>query len=151
MSAVELSAEQTYGEAARAVVAARTRSLFAHSTEKLLDPQRPEGVHKTRVATRRLRAALEIFGPALPSKRLEKALSEVKLLADALGERRDLDVQIELLESVRDQAGRGERPAIDDLIGELRQEQGQANEHLVQALQRANEVRLEHRLRRLAK
>ena len=51
-----------------------------------------------RVATRRLRAALEVFEPCFPRKRHRKALKRVKALADALGERRDRDVAIEFLE-----------------------------------------------------
>ena len=52
-----------------------------------------------RVATRRLRAALEVFGPASRPSRLKQVLAEVKALADALGERRDRDVAIAALGS----------------------------------------------------
>ena len=146
MTSIELSAEQSFGSAARMVIAARSAEVFAHPLERVLDPQRPEGVHKMRVATRRLRAALEIFSAAFPSKRFGKALAGVKELADALGERRDCDVQIELLESLRADARRSERKAIDDLLDELRAEQVIANEHLLAALEHARSKRLEERL-----
>ena len=74
-----------------------------------------------RVATRRLRAALEIFEPCFPRKRHRKALKKVKALADALGERRDADVEIALLEGLR--RGGGRRPIAvrcATLIEELR-------------------------------
>ena len=45
-----------------------------------------------RVATRRLRAVLEIYEPCFPRKELRGVLRDVKALADALGERRDPDV-----------------------------------------------------------
>ena len=68
-----------------------------------------ERVHDMRVATRRLRAALEVFEPCFPKKRLSAALSEVKALADALGERRDRDVTIAALDASTRRWGR--RPA----------------------------------------
>jgi len=98
---IELRAEQTYARP-RGRAGRRSSDVFAHERERVLDPTRPEGVHKMRVASRRLRAALEIFAPAFPHKPLRTALAEVKLLAAALGKRRDRDVQIELLESLRE-------------------------------------------------
>jgi CHAD domain-containing protein len=148
---IELRAEQTYGEAAQSVLAARSSDVFAHGRERVLDPSRAEGVHKMRVASRRLRAALEIFAPAFPQKRLRTTLAEVKLLAAALGERRDCDVQIELLESLREDGRRSERQAIEDLLADLRHEQQLANEHLAGALEHTDDARLEQRLRRLAR
>lgn len=146
---MELRAEQSFGSAAREVVAVRAAAVFSHSPEKVLDPQRPEGVHKMRVATRRLRAALEIFEAAFPPTRWHKGLADVKELAAALGERRDCDVQIELLESLRESARRSERQAIDDLLEELRQAQVLANERLLTALEHARNDGLEGRLKGL--
>lgn len=151
MTKIELRAEQTYGEAAEAVLIARSSDVFTHERGRVLDPRRAEGVHKMRVASRRLRAALEIFAPAFAHKPLRTALAEVKLLAGALGERRDCDVQIELLESLREHARRSERQAIDDLLADLRREQELANEHLASALEHTDDARLEKRLRRLAR
>jgi len=148
---IELRADQAYGEAARTVLAARANDVFAHERERVLDPRQVEGVHKMRVASRRLRAALEIFAPSFPPKPLRSALAEVKLLADALGERRDCDVQIELLETLREYGRRSERQAIEDLLADLRREQQLANEHLASALEHTDEARLEQRLRRLAR
>ena len=63
-----------------------------------------------RVATRRLRAALEMFGPASRASATGEALKQVKALADALGERRDRDVAIELPARVSLERGAGRRP-----------------------------------------
>ena len=148
---IRLDAGLTYAQAGEAVIAARTHDVFAHQPERVLSLENTEGVHKMRVATRRLRAALEIFADAFPRKRLAAALSDVKLLAAALGERRDLDVQIELLSSLSGQARRDERKAIDALIADLRHQQHIANEQLDAALEHAREANLERRLARLAK
>ena len=51
----------------------------------------PEGVHKMRVATRRLRSALRAFKKVLPAS-IRSFNGEFKWLASALGGVRDLDV-----------------------------------------------------------
>ncbi len=96
----------------------------------VLDVDDIERVHDMRVATRRLRAALEIFGPCFPRRELKAALRQVKELADALGERRDRDVSIATLETIRESMTALDRPGIETLIGRLRAEQAAANEAL---------------------
>ena len=149
MSELGLRADQLYGEAGRQVLAARSRDLFVH-IDSVLDTDQPERVHKMRVATRRLRAGLEVFGDCFPRKRTRRALAAVKALAAELGERRDCDVQIELLRTLRRDAARAERRAIDELLAQLRDEQRRANRGLARALVRAEDEKLEKQLRRLA-
>src|ERR671913_470053 len=57
----------------------------------------PEELHNMRVATRRMRAAMKIFEGALPV-RTRAFRDSLKWVAGALGEVRDLDVQLERLE-----------------------------------------------------
>jgi len=148
---MKLSAEQPYAEAAATVVRQRSRAVFAHRRKAVLDLGDIEGVHAMRVATRRLRAALEVFGPCLPRKRGARALADVKALAGALGERRDLDVGLDLLTGLRDNCALAERRAVEVLIAELRREQRQANRRLAKALDRVRRRRLRRRLERLSK
>jgi CHAD domain-containing protein len=145
-----LSSEQPYGEAAAAIVAERSEAVFAQR-EGVLDTADIERVHRMRVATRRLRAALEVFGPALHGKRGKRALAEVKALADALGERRDRDVQLERLSRLADHTTGAERHAIELLAQDLRGEQRQANRILQKALRHAKRSRLRRRLERLSR
>jgi CHAD domain-containing protein len=112
------------------VVEVRVVEVFEHS-DGVLDTEDIERVHDMRVATRRLRAALEVFEPCFPAKRRRKALKRVKALADALGERRDADVAIEFLESFLVEVPAADRSAIEALIDRLREEQREANEALV--------------------
>ena len=149
MAQLGLDAEQSYAQAARRVVAARTGELFAH-LDGLLDIDRPERVHKMRVATRRLRAGLEVFAICFPRKQLAVVLDELKRLAAVLGERRDCDVQVALLSTLRANAGRSERQAIDLLLDELHAEQLGANRRLAAAVEHATAAKLERRLRKLA-
>jgi len=128
-----LSADDPYTRAATKIVGVRVGELVAHASG-VLDVGDIERVHDMRVATRRLRAALEIFGPCFPQQDLKAALRRVKELADALGERRDRDVSIAALETIRASMAAPDRPGIDSLIVRLRAEQSAANEALARFL-----------------
>jgi CHAD domain-containing protein len=117
----------------------------------VLDTGDPERVHDMRVATRRLRAALEVFAPAFPRKRHRKALKRVKKLADALGARRDLDVEIELLEGLAPEVDEADRAVLASLVGDLRRRQAEANEALAPFVRRKRLKKLRRRLKELVK
>jgi CHAD domain-containing protein len=124
-----LQAEEPYAAAAAKVVAVRGREVADHS-RNVLDTDDIERVHDMRVATRRLRAALEIFEPCFPAGQHEEALREVKEVADALGERRDADVTMAALGRFTDELVASDRPGIASLMAELRAEQAEANARL---------------------
>jgi CHAD domain-containing protein len=144
-----LGGDLTFAEAAARTVEVRSKEIFEHA-DGVLDTSDPERVHDMRVATRRLRAALEIFAICFPKGEHKALLREVKELADALGERRDPDVQIEALEQLKGALGQGERTGVNGLVAELRTRQQQGNERLEIALDRIREQRLEERLAALA-
>jgi CHAD domain-containing protein len=123
--------EEPFGQAAARVVGVRAAEVFAHS-KGVLDTAEIDRVHDMRVATRRLRAAMELFEPCFPSKPYRKARKEVKALADALGERRDRDVEIEFLERfIEEGVGADDLEPVAQLVVQRRVEQLQANDDLV--------------------
>ena len=132
------------------VVEVRAAEVFERA-DGVLDMSDIEPVHDMRVATRRLRAALELFEPCFPAKRHRKALKRVKALADALGERRDRDVAIEFLEGFSGEATEGDRVAVQALIERLRLEQRRANDALVPYVAPKRLKKLRRRLDKLAK
>ena len=125
----DLSADVRYAEAAARVVSVRGAEL-AEQAQGVLDTGDIERVHDMRVATRRLRAALEIFEPCFPANSYAQALAEVKRLADALGERRDRDVAIAALHGFNDQMAAPDRRGVTSLLEQFRSEQQEANEGL---------------------
>jgi CHAD domain-containing protein len=147
---VELDCEASFGAAAARTVEVRAKEVFERAAG-VLDLAEVEHVHDMRVATRRLRAALEIFEPCFPRKRHRKALKRVKALADALGERRDLDVEIELLEGFAEDVAEADRETLAGLIVELRVRQREANENLAPFVTRKRLKKLRRRLAKLVK
>src|SRR5215217_4360728 len=132
-----LNADDPFAAAAAKIVAVRAREVADHSQD-VLDMTDIERVHDMRVATRRLRAALEIFEPCFPSKHYRQALAEVKRLANALGERRDRDVAIASLHGFNDQMAAPDRRGVDSLIERLRAEQEEANVALAPLVEEAS-------------
>jgi CHAD domain-containing protein len=141
--------DEPFAAAAARVVRVRTAEVFEHS-EGVLDLEDIEPLHDMRVATRRLRAALEVFEACFPRKRFRKALKRVKALADALGERRDRDVELEFLAGFAEAAPESERPALAARIETLRAEQREANEALASHLTKKRLRKLRRRLEKLA-
>jgi CHAD domain-containing protein len=144
-----LSPTDTYSDSAAKVIAVRTDELFEHR-ESVLDTSDIEPLHAMRVATRRLRAALEVFRPTFPRRAFDQALRDVKKLADALGERRDRDVQIELLVGYAASLPGAERPAVLAFIARLAEEQQRANRALERTLAQIERSDLRGRLLALA-
>jgi CHAD domain-containing protein len=140
---------ETFRQAARMAVEVRAEEVFDHA-QGVLDTADIERVHAMRVATRRLRAVMEIFAPAFPKKPHRALIKEVKALADALGERRDRDVAIDAMTRIGVALTADDRRGIDHLIAELRDEQHGANAELAAALQAIEENDLRGRLRALA-
>lgn len=132
-----LSAEESYGEAAAKIVATRGEEVTDHA-RGVLDTGDIDRVHDMRVATRRLRAALEVFEPCFPRKSYRQALREVKRLADGLGERRDRDVAIAALRGFNDQMPAPDQRGVESLIDRLRDEQAEANLELAPLVDTAN-------------
>ena len=97
----------------------------------------PEDIHRMRVATRRLRAARRVFGPALADgspaldgPTLERANAELKALADALGRVRDLDVFAAALRAHVEETPAGDRAALDAMIADRERERDDAQADL---------------------
>jgi CHAD domain-containing protein len=144
-----LHAEMTFAQAAAATVAVRAQELFDHS-EGVLDTTDIERVHDMRVASRRLRAVLEIYAPCFPPEQFKPLLKEVKVLADALGARRDPDVLLAQLERIEEALPKAAARGIEAFVAPVRDEQVRGNEVLAAALEEAARANLQGRLAALA-
>jgi CHAD domain-containing protein len=132
-------------EAAARTIAVRTEEVFEHAAG-VLDTSDIERVHDMRVATRRLRAALEVFESCFPKREFKRTLRDVKRLADALGMRRDPDVALAMIDGIGAKLSSSDRAGIRSFEGELRGDQSTGNRELEIALAEATATQLESRL-----
>jgi CHAD domain-containing protein len=146
---IDVAPSEPYRHAAARVVRVRAAELF-DAADGVLDTRDIERVHDMRVASRRLRAVLEIFAPCFPQGEFKGVLRDVKQLADALGERRDPDVHIDALTAFSKSLAAANKPGVARLVEELRARQSRANELLAAELERAQQRGLHERLLALA-
>jgi CHAD domain-containing protein len=78
-----------------------------------------EAVHDMRVATRRLRAAMSVFGTVFNRRKFDGLEAEVAQVTDDLGAVRDADVMIEYFTSFKDGLTPAEKVGVDALIDKL--------------------------------
>jgi len=99
-----------------------------------------EHVHRMRVASRRLRTALDLFQDCLPPKRFAVWRKRTKGLTRALGAARDCDVQIafvkEFLGSLHEPS---HRPGIERLLLRLERCRGSMQKKVIRAVDRFEE------------
>jgi CHAD domain-containing protein len=103
-----LNADVTLIDAAKKSITARLADVRRFE-ERLVGAVDADDVHDMRVASRRLRAALELFER---KKQLRPAEKAVRALGDALGEVRELHVQLGWLDQSAKDASEKERPGI---------------------------------------
>jgi triphosphatase len=127
-----LGSESSIGALAYAVLRRHLAAMLDHEAGTRLGED-IEQLHDMRVATRRLRAALALFAGILPSD-ARHLRDEVGWLAAELGVVRDLDVQLERLDTWRDELPPEEGEALLDLARLLRGERHRARGRLLTAL-----------------
>jgi CHAD domain-containing protein len=79
---------------AHAVLRREAAALAANKPQEESAPT-PEEIHQLRVAARRLRVALRLFGRLLPTNDAARFRADLKWFAGSLGDARDLDVYAE--------------------------------------------------------
>lgn len=119
--------KQPFADFGQDILPAYTKKFLKWSDD-IRDQEDSEAVHKMRVASRRLRAALDAFESGADAKLFKKVNRRVKKLADRLGAVRDTDVMIAGLRAEQQAAPDEEQAAgrqwlIDRLQAYHKQEQ----------------------------
>ena len=150
LAAVELLTPMTpaanLAEAGRSIVA-----MHAQKLHEMLPIARigedPEGVHKSRVSIRRIRAVLAALSEAVydPAE-VKKLRRGLKHLAQTLGEVRDPDVFLIKLHKDSDQLPPAAAAQMEPLIAMMQQRRDQGRKYLLASLDKAKTQRLLERL-----
>lgn len=146
---IDVDPFELYAAAGTRIVRARARELFEHA-EGVLDTEDIERVHDMRVASRRLRAVLEVFAPCFDADEFRGVLRDVKRIADALGERRDPDVHIDAMRAFGAAVTAVQRRGIETFTARIGERQAAGNAVLAEALEELERSDLAGRLERLA-
>jgi CHAD domain-containing protein len=123
-----VDASLSAGEVAFAVLRRHFAVMLAHEPGVRLGDD-PEELHDMRVATRRLRAALKLYADALP-RRAEQYERDLRFVASALGEVRDLDVHLERLAEEGSRSGE----ALEEVVARLEERRAAARRRMLEIL-----------------
>jgi len=93
-----------------------------------------EYVHDMRVASRRLRMALSVFADAVPDEARNRFADDLRFVGRALGRVRDLDVGLERVAELSDDAAPEERAALSIFANDLSIRRARRRVALVEAL-----------------
>lgn len=112
------SGDARYDEALGRLIAERFRALWS-ALPRALDPDDIEAVHDIRVASRRLRAAMDVGVDCFPASWFRPLHQLAKDVTSQLGEVRDREVLLAYFEAERDSAPPAESAGMDRLIARL--------------------------------
>jgi CHAD domain-containing protein len=102
-------------EAGRKVMLYHFAEMLSHEEATMLG-ENIEALHDMRVATRRMRAAFEVFSEAFEPAILKPHLKGLRMTGRALGQVRDLDVFMEKAQHYLDAQPEADRSGLDPLL-----------------------------------
>jgi CHAD domain-containing protein len=108
----------TYRDAMSALIAERFGKLWK-AVAVAVEGSDPEGVHDVRVASRRLRAAMDVAVECFPEPWYRKLHRKAKWITAELGFVRDTEVLLAFFRDELEQASPEERPGIELLVAQL--------------------------------
>jgi exopolyphosphatase/pppGpp-phosphohydrolase len=138
--------EEQFAQSARRMLVERLHTLLEWPDE-VLKHEDSEAVHKMRVASRRLRAALDAYQSCCDPRLFAKVYRKVKRTANLLGEARDADVMLHSLHEQLESLSEDEQEGVRWLIARLDGYRQQKQEELDVSLRKLNGEKLEDQLK----
>jgi triphosphatase len=129
------------GEVAFAVLRRQFAEMRAHEPGTRLGED-PEELHDARVATRRMRAAIKVFEGVLP-ERAKWFREELRWVANALGEVRDLDVQMGRIQAWKEEADEEGSGFLGKVLDLMKRRRAEARENMLRVLDSGRYERFE--------
>jgi CHAD domain-containing protein len=112
----------------------REAAMLAANKPQVESAPSPEEIHQLRVAARRLRVALKLFGRMLPSKDAARFSTDLRWFASSLGDVRDLDVYSENFKTYVQGLPPSQRGGMSGYQMYLRRERTEARQRAAQAV-----------------
>jgi triphosphatase len=135
-----IDSSMSLGEVAFAVLRAQFAEMQNHEPGTRLGED-PEELHDMRVPTRRMRAAMKVFEEALP-ERASWLRDELRWVARALADVRDLDVQIERFQTWQEEADEESFGFLDRILTITHKRRAEARKNMLETLDSVRYERL---------
>jgi len=128
----QVDPSMSLGEVAFAVLRRQFAEMRDHEPGTRLGEDTEE-LHDMRVPTRRMRAAMKVFQEALP-ERARWLRGELRWVAHALGDVRDLDVQIERFQALKEEADEESSGFLDKILRITERRRAEARKNMLTVL-----------------
>jgi CHAD domain-containing protein len=125
--------EPEFREAMRTEIARQWKAVWKALPEAI-DGKDIEAVHQVRVASRRLRSAMDVASDCFPAEWYRPLHKSAKRITRTLGGVRDRDVLLAALRNERETASDVERRGIDYLIEQVEQDRKRARKAMIRSL-----------------
>ena len=125
-----VSATTPLNECARRIIVARMTEMMSFKSGSI-DGEDAEFVHDIRVASRRLRAAMQNFAACFPKDEFRKHLRRVESVTRTVGAVRDLDVLIKRFETDVEGLSEDEQGGVRRLLQDLRVRRDKARQPML--------------------
>ncbi len=116
----DISPEKPLEVCARRIIVGYFQEMMSHK-DGARDGSNIEFVHDMRVASRRLRAAMDNFADCFEPEQFKKLYKQVKIITQTMGAVRDLDVLIRRFNTELISLPKAERKDIESLIEHLQE------------------------------
>ncbi len=130
---IGISPDDLLAEAGRKVWLYYFAQMISHEEGTLLG-ENIEELHDMRVATRRMRTAFDIFGPAFDAKTMKRQLKGLRTIGRVLGQVRDMDVLYECAQAsqrkLKENDLHGFEPLLTEWSAIIRKRRSKMIEHL---------------------
>lgn len=146
---IHFGPKTAFRDAAVHVLTERLDAVMAHEAGTRAGTD-PEELHDMRVASRRLRAAVEAFAICYPGKKFARIAKQTKELTDALGGVRDSDVLLARMETYAATVPPDEQPAIAEFLRRIHDEREAHRTTMLRALDDLAATNYAKRFRALA-
>ena len=137
----DVGPSMSVGEVAFAVLRRQFVEMRNHEPGTRLGED-PEELHDMRVPTRRMRAAMKVFQDALP-ERARWLREELRWVAHALGDVRDLDVQIERFQALKEEGDEESAEFLERILKITEKRRVEARKNMLDVLESGRYERLE--------
>ncbi len=128
-----LQVMDSMAEAGRKILLYNFAEMLSHETGTLIGED-PDELHDMRVATRRMRAAFRVFSDYFKPKAVKSFTRDIKTLAGALGDARDMDVLLNKTQDYLDTLPEADRAGLAPLLSDWGQKKDRTHAFLVDYL-----------------
>ena len=131
----QLSGDEPFGEGARRVLRRIFEKMLAREEGVRTSDEDPEDVHQMRVATRKLRAALQIVEPVFEPQLIRQYRRDLRRVAQDLGAVRDYDVFLMDVQGVQQTLPEEEQVQLQTFVSAITEERLKRRTGLLEDLQ----------------